>query len=456
MEMPKNWNTIESIIDKTEIFININQRTPQMFSHDEGSEEYELKKRYGNVVTRSDTLELMKIERPDLYERVQHINRLMPHYKYTDEECVTRFEVFYSDNSRNPRATTPKTDEYNLARTYYGRFSPDSEHRKQLAPELDARLRILEAKPGWKKYNSLSDILEFVQTFCIENKWFPIRTSPDTYERYLASGIAKTRKFTPEQNEIIKELRHRYSRNDNVSFPEKIFYHVISCLLNEEVVANQKICGYEADISFPYGGNYYIIQYDGRAYHSKENSFVNDKKANEAHLAAGNKVIRIRELNLPSLNEYSQFSKENYLEIPVNPDKYTQDQINKIVLCILDFACCSNIDVTAYSWNEVIKAARYDSSARKTAISAVCEYLEFILFAEETPDRSSVHRKNKGAYLDNRIKSLLNRKSFEPIELEALALLEFFYENKRRKRNQEAFKDIGGILDFEKGSQFLK
>ena len=148
----------------------------------------------------------------------------------------------------------------------------------------------------------------------------------------------------------------------------------------------------------------------------------------------------MREVGLPSLNDDGAFSPQEYCEKQIDPRNFTQESVNQIVSFI--FARIGYLDKVdwSYQWEEIIKAARYDSSSRKTAINAVCEYLEYILFTEETPSRSSNHKKAEGVHLDMRIKALLNRGCFEEIDLEALALLESFYEPQKRKRNQKAFR----------------
>lgn len=456
MREKNSWYTIEEIINEVEIFIGAFGRIPRTLNKDCDSKEYQLRIRYNNCVTRKPILAKMREERPVLYERVQQIESSKPKLQYSDEEWVERFEVFFKANERKPTATNPGTYEYNLARAYDNDFSIGGKRRAQLSPALESRMIYLEKQPRWRLRATTDETIKELQMFCSENKWFPLRTSPDDYERSLASRIAQTDRFTDEQREIIRVLRRRYSKNDRVSFPEKIFYQVMFRVLGEEVVANRKICNYEADISFPYKGCYYIIQYDGQAFHANEENILNDKKATRAHINGKNKVIRLREVGLPSLNDDGAFSPQEYCEKQIDPRNFTQESVNQIVSFI--FARIGYLDKVdwSYQWEEIIKAARYDSSSRKTAINAVCEYLEYILFTEETPSRSSNHKKAEGVHLDMRIKALLNRGCFEEIDLEALALLESFYEPQKRKRNQKAFMRTGGRLEFENGSQFVR
>lgn len=452
----ESWFIIEQIIAEVECFINTNGRIPRMQSTNRNSEEYRIRERYNNCVTRKTAIAKLKEERSDLYDRVQLIESLKPKLRYTAEEWIGLFEQFFELNKRKPTATKPGTNEYNLARAYDNDFSVNGKRRMQLSPELEDRLLHLERQKEWKLRATVDETIKELETFCVENNWFPLRNSPDNYERSLAARVAQFDRFTDEQKAVINILRKRYRRNDRVSFPEKVFFQIISKILGESVVANRRICNYEADVSFPYKGSYYIVQYDGKAFHATEESILNDIKATEAHLSGKNRVIRLRETGLPSLNSKKHFPDHMYLEMQVDPNNFTQESVSQVVSKIFVRIGYDGIIDLSYRWDEIVRTARYESSTRKTAIKAICEYFEYILYSGETPSRSCYQREAKGVHLDMRIKALLDRNCFDLIDLEALAMLEMFYEPNRRKRNQKAFAQTGKIVDFEKGSQFTK
>ena len=451
-----NWNELTDIVKNVEEFIAANNYVPRTLKEHSDSDEYHIRINYNNRVTRKSTLEAMQTERPDLYARVQLIEAAKPKLRYTDVERIMQFEAFFHVHKRKPVATVPGSPEYGIARAYDADYAKDGKRRKNLSPELEARLCNLENQPEWKTRSTPEKTFQKGMDFCLKHKWYPIRNSPDPNERSLAASLAQTSRFTKEQNDALARMRHLYGRNKHVSFPEKVYYRIMSTIFGDEVSANRKICNHEADISFPYKGSFYIIQYDGKKYHSSREAITKDKETTTTHLNSLAKVIRLREIGLPTLNDDGAFPSESYLEIQVDPQAFTQEDIQQVVSEILMYIEYAGKVEFSNHWKEIIEAARYDASARKTAISAICDTLEYILRTGETPSRSSVKRGfSEGANLDKRVKSLLSRDQFEDIDLEVLALLEAFYEPNHCRRNQDAFVQRGFTLNIEKGSHFV-
>lgn len=448
--------TPDQIIEAVELFAKQNDRFPQTLKGEEDTYEYRVRIKYNNLV-RKKKLPIIRNDNPALYDRIMKLESIKSTRSWSDAERIEQFETFYKKNGRKPVATRGQVsdEEYNLARSYDIDFCCGGKRRISLSPYLEKRLSDLEKEPGWKVKLPPNELIAKLVIFCDTKHWFPQRNAPDCQERSLAQGVAQKNRFTEEQNATIKNLREKYGRNERVSYPEKIFYQALQEILGDCVTANRKICGHEADISFPYKGQYYIIQYDGVYYHLNDKNERNDRAANAAHIAAKNKVIRIREKGLLTLNFGEQYNESEYKEISVDPNSFAQEDVEKILLLIFDFIDYHNGFSLSAIWDDLIKKARYESSSRKTAVMAVCEYLEHILLTETVPSRSSQRDNDAGTLLDMRIKSLYNRNCFREIDLEALALLEAFYEPGRRNRNQKKYESIGKPFDFDKGSQYV-
>lgn len=447
-------HTPEQIVSAVELFVEKTGRFPQTSQQD--SYESEIRKRYANLA-RATKFPKIKEKNPELFARIMKLEAIKPTRNFSDAERVEQFEIFFCENGRKPVATWGKVseEEYNWARAYDADYSPKGKRRGRLSPDLLARLEALEAQPGWKAKLSPSERIEQLIAFCVAMHWFPQRNSPDSEERSLAEAIAQKERFTQEQNMKIKELKKIYGENGHVSYPEKIFCQVLTRLFGDVVIANHKICGHEADIGFPYKGQYYIVQYDGEHYHKNSENEQNDRNANAAHIAAKNRVLRIRECGLPTLDTDNQYDEISYKEIYIEPKQFTEKEIEEVLKEIFNFIDYRKEFSLSEIWPDVIKKARQEASSRKVVISAICEYLEYILLAEGVPNRSSQRDPDAGVRIDMRIKSFYERGGFKEIDLEALALIEAFYEPTSRKRNQKRFEKLGKALDFSKGSQYV-
>lgn len=443
-------------VSEVELFLKQNGSFPKISKAEKTSCEAKLRERYDNL-TRQKNLEKIKENDPKLFARIMKLEAIKPTRTFSDAERIEQFEIFFRKNGRKPVATRGKVskDEYNLARAYDKYYSPKGKRRSSVSPELLARLEALEAQPGWKSKTSSSEHFAELVDFCDKNHWFPQRNSPDSKERSLAEAIAQKKRFTQEENAKIKELKKQYGTNSHVSYPEKIFCQVLTRLFGDGVIANRKICGHEADIAFPYKGQYYIVQYDGELYHKKAKNEQNDRNANAAHIAAKNKVLRIRERGLPTLDADNQYNKSIYKEIHIDPRQIKEKETEEVVKEIFDFIDYHKEFSLSEIWPDVIKNARQEASSRKVVISPICEYLEYILLTEGVPNRSSQNGTDVGVRIDGRIKRLYADKRFKEIDLEALAVIEAFYEPTSRKRNQKRFEKIGKALDFSKGSQYV-
>lgn len=293
-------------------------------------------------------------------KKMQEGERSGKPYEITEEENANIIEL-----SRKKTQEKMSEDEYrlytNLKKQYFVRYT----------------------------YQNATDLLDDLKMFTEGHGYYPDRDSPNRYEARLGRSANKLKKdgaFSEEQLATLVSLKDTYQSKTGISVSEKILLLCLSdCLKNTRLNENERINGFEADISFDYNGRKYCVQYDG-AFHSQKEAVNRDLKADKAHSDKGYKVIRVRE---GGCKDYPAKHSE-IVSIPKELRKMTKKDAAECIGSVLSLiAEKSDYSYPCSKWDDCVSKAKEMCSSRADDVKLVQRYVGYVLKNQKAPKESS-------------------------------------------------------------------